>query len=200
MTPQSVGISDTHMVLGKHSGRHAVQEHLKKMGLNLSDPELKKVFVRFKELADAKKNVFDEDLEAIVYEEVFRTEDKYKLVYLNVVSGNVAIPTATMQMEVDKEIVQDAGFGVGAVDATFDAIRKITRTNYDLLRYVVNAISGGTDAQGEVTVQLKYNGHSVVGHGADLDVIVASARAYINALNRLEFLKREVNRIKAEYE
>jgi 2-isopropylmalate synthase len=89
-----------------------------------------------------------------------------------------------MQMEVDREIVQDAGFGVGPVDATFDAIRKITGTNYDLLRYVVNASSGGTDAQGEVTVQLQFNGRSVVGHGADLDVIVASARAYINALNR----------------
>ena len=200
MTPQSVGISDTHMVLGKHSGRHAVSEHLKKMGFNLTDGELKKVFVRFKELADAKKNVFDEDLEAIVYDEVFRAEDKYKLVYLNVVSGNVAIPTATMQMEVDKKIIQDAGFGVGAVDATFDAIRKITGTNYDLLRYAVNAISGGTDAQGEVTVQLRFNGRNIVGHGADLDVIVASARAYINALNRLEFLKRDPKKIKPEYE
>jgi len=200
MTPQSVGISDSHIVLGKHSGRHAVSEHLKKLGFNLSDTELNKIFVRFKELADAKKNVFDEDLEAIVYEELYRVEDKYKLIYLNVVSGNVAIPTATMQMEVDREIVQDAGFGVGPVDATFDAIRKITGTNYDLLRYVVNAISGGTDAQGEVTVQLKFNGRSVVGHGADLDVIVASARAYINALNRLEFLKRDAGKIKSEYE
>jgi 2-isopropylmalate synthase len=200
MTPQSVGISDSHIVLGKHSGRHAVQEHLKKLGFNLTDTELNKVFVRFKELADAKKNVFDEDLEAIVYEELYRAEDKYKLIYLSVVSGNIAIPTATMQMEVDKEIVQDAGFGVGAVDATFDAIRKITRTNYDLLRYAVNAISGGTDAQGEVTVQLKFNGRNVVGHGADLDVIVASARAYINALNRLEFLKRDPDKIKPEYE
>jgi len=200
MTPQSVGISDSHIVLGKHSGRHAVQEHLKKLGFNLSDGELKKVFVRFKELADAKKNVFDEDLEAIVYDEVYRAEDKYKLIYLNVVSGNVAIPTATMQMEVDKEIVQDAGFGVGAVDATFDAIRKITRTHYELLRYAVNAITGGTDAQGEVTVQLKCTGVNIVGHGADLDVIVASARAYLNALNRLEFLKRDANKIKPEYE
>jgi len=200
MTPQSVGISDSHIVLGKHSGRHAVQEHLKKLGFNLTDTELNKVFVRFKELADAKKNVFDEDLEAIVYEELYRAEDKYKLIYLSVVSGNIAIPTATMQMEVDKEIVQDAGFGVGAVDATFDAIRKITRTNYDLLRYAVNAISGVTDAQGEVTVQLKFNGRNIVGHGADLDVIVASARAYINALNRLEFLKRDPEKIKPEYE
>jgi 2-isopropylmalate synthase len=196
MTPQSVGISGTHLVLGKHSGRHAVSEHLKKMGYQLTAEEMKRIFVRFKELADVKKEIFDEDLEAILYEELYRVEEKYKLVYLNVVSGNVAIPTATMQMEVDGEIVQDAGFGVGPVDATFAAIRKITKTNYHLLKYAVNAVTGGTDAQGETTVQLQYNSHSVVGRGADPDVIVASARAYINALNRLEGLKKDVNKVK----
>jgi 2-isopropylmalate synthase len=198
MTPQSVGISGTHLVLGKHSGRHAISEHLKKMGYKLNADEIKRVFVRFKELADVKKEIFDEDLESIVYEELYRIDEKYKLVYLNVVSGNVAIPTATMQMEVDKEIVQDAGFGVGPVDATFAAIRKITKTNYHLLKYAVNAVTGGTDAQGETTVQLQYNGKSVVGRGADPDVIVASAKAYINALNRLEYLKTNVKKVKVE--
>ncbi len=105
------------------------------------------------------------------------------------VSGNVAVPTATMQMEIDGKLIQEAGFGVGPVDATFAAIRKITNTDYYLERYVVNAITGGTDAQGEVTVQLKYNGHRVFGRGAHPDIIVASAKAYINALNRLEWLK-----------
>lgn len=198
MTPKSVGISGTHLVLGKHSGRHAISEHLKKMGYKLNADEVKRVFVRFKELADVKKEIFDEDLEAIVYEELYRIDEKYKLVYLNVVSGNVAIPTATMQMEVDKEIIQDAGFGVGPVDATFTAIRKITKTNYHLLKYAVNAVTGGTDAQGETTVQLQYNGKSVVGRGADPDVIVASAKAYINALNRLEYLKTNVKKVKVE--
>ena len=198
MTPQSVGISGTHLVLGKHSGRHAISEHLKKMGYKLNADEIKRVFVRFKELADVKKEIFDEDLESIVYEELYRIDEKYKLVYLNVVSGNVAIPTATMQMEVDKEIIQDAGFGVGPVDATFAAIRKITKTNYHLLKYAVNAVTGGTDAQGETTVQLQYNGKSVVGRGADPDVIVASAKAYINALNRLEYLKTDVKKVKVE--
>jgi 2-isopropylmalate synthase len=198
MTPQSVGISGTHLVLGKHSGRHAISEHLKKMGYKLNADEIKRVFVRFKELADVKKEIFDEDLESIVYEELYRIDEKYKLIYLNVVSGNVAIPTATMQMEVDKEIVQDAGFGVGPVDATFAAIRKITKTNYHLLKYAVNAVTGGTDAQGETTVQLQYNGKSVVGRGADPDVIVASAKAYINALNRLEYLKTNVKKVKVE--
>jgi 2-isopropylmalate synthase len=198
MTPQSVGISGTHLVLGKHSGRHAISDHLKKMGYKLNTDEVKRVFVRFKELADVKKEIFDEDLEAIIYEELYRIDEKYKLVYLNVVSGNVAIPTATMQMEVDKEIIQDAGFGVGPVDATFAAIRKITKTNYHLLKYTVNAVTGGTDAQGETTVQLQYNGKSVVGRGADPDVIVASAKAYINALNRLEYLKTDVKKVKVE--
>jgi 2-isopropylmalate synthase len=198
MTPQSVGISGTHLVLGKHSGRHAINEQLKKMGYKLNADEVKRVFVRFKELADVKKEIFDEDLEAIVYEELYRIDEKYKLIYLNVVSGNVAIPTATMQMEVDKQIIQDAGFGVGPVDATFAAIRKITKTNYHLLKYAVNAVTGGTDAQGETTVQLQYDGKSVVGRGADPDVIVASAKAYINALNRLEYLKTNVRKVKVE--
>jgi 2-isopropylmalate synthase len=198
MTPQSVGISGTHMVLGKHSGRHAISEHLMKMGYKLNADELKRVLVRFKELADVKKEIFDEDVEAIVYEELYRIDEKYKLVYLNVVSGNVAVPTATMQMEVDKEIVQDAGFGVGPVDATFAAIRKITGTNYSLVKYAVNAVTGGTDAQGETMVQLQYNGKSVVGRGADPDVIVASAKAYINALNRLEYLKSDLKKVRVE--
>ncbi|MDZ4164324.1 MAG: 2-isopropylmalate synthase [Smithellaceae bacterium] len=191
MTPQSVGIAETHLVLGKHSGRHSVSEHLKKMGYNLSKEDLNKVFARFKELADLKKEVFDEDLEIMVYEEIYQQEDHYKLVYLNVVSGNVAVPTATMQLDVGGEIIQDAGFGVGPVDATFAAIRKITGTNYHLLKYAVNAVTGGTDAQGEAMVQLRYNGRSVVGRGAHPDIIVASAKAYINALNRLKFLTAE---------
>jgi 2-isopropylmalate synthase len=198
MTPQSVGISDTHIVLGKHSGRAAISQHLKKMGYVLNEEQINRVAAKVKDLADVKKDIYDEDLEAILYEETYRGEDKYNLVYLNVVSGNVAIPTATMEMQVGKEIVRDAGFGNGPVDATFAAIRNITKTNYPLLKYAVNAITGGADAQGEVSVQLKFNGHSVVGRGAHPDVIVASAKAYINALNRLEFLKDNIKKVKLE--
>jgi 2-isopropylmalate synthase len=157
--------------------------------------QLNRVFVRFKELADVKKEVFDEDLESIVYEETSRREEKYRFVYLNVVSGSQAVPTATMQMEVDGAMVQEAGFGVGPVDAIFAAIRKITRTNYPLLKYAVNAVTGGTDAQGEATVQLKFNGRSAVGRGAHPDVLVASAKAYINALNRLAWLSQDVRKV-----
>jgi 2-isopropylmalate synthase len=198
MTPQSVGITDTHIVLGKHSGRNAISQHIKKMGYVLNDEQINKVVTRVKDLADMKKDIYDEDLVAILYEEVYRVKDKYTLVYLNVVSGNVAIPTATMEMQVDKALLREAGFGNGPVDATFAAIRNITKTNYPLLKYAVNAITGGSDALGEVTVQLKYNGLSVVGRGAHPDVIVASAKAYINALNRLEFLKENANKVRVE--
>ncbi len=187
--PNTVGVGDTNLIIGKHSGRHAIMERLKKMGFNLMNEEIDRVFFRFKKLADIKKEIFDEDLEAIIYEELLRAEDTFKLLYLNVVSGNVAIPTATMQMEIKGAIIQDAGFGVGPVDATFTAIRKITKTDYSLDKYFVKAITGGTDAQGEVTVQLKYNDRSVTGRGSHPDIIVASAKAYINALNRLEMLK-----------
>jgi len=189
MTPHSVGVPETHIVLGKHSGRHAIQAHFEKMGYKLTREEMTRVFAHFKQLADIKKEIFDEDLEAIYYEEVFRGRDKYDIIYLSVVSGNVAIPTATLKMRVDDKTVQDAGFGVGPLDATVAAIRKITGTDYPLLEYNVKAITGGTDALGEVTVRLQYNGRSVVGRGAHSDIIVASANAYVNALNRLEWLK-----------
>ena len=195
MTPQSVGISDTHIVLGKHSGSHAVADRLRALGYALEDDQIQRVFVRFKELADVKKEVFDEDLESIVYEEASRSEEKYRFVYLNIVSGSQAVPTATMQMEVDGKMIQEAGFGVGPVDAIFTAIRKITKTDYPLLKYAVNAVTGGTDAQGEAMVQLKFNGRSAVGRGAHPDVLVASAKAYINALNRLEWLRKDIRKV-----
>jgi 2-isopropylmalate synthase len=196
MTPQSVGISETHIVLGKHSGRHAISNRLSEMGYVMTEEEVNRIFVRFKELADMKKEVFDEDMEAILYEELSRSKERYRFLYLSVVSGNVAVPTATMQMEVDGVMVQEAGFGVGPVDATFAAIRKITQTSYPLLKYAVNAVTGGTDAQGEATVQLKFNGRSAVGRGAHPDVLVASAKAYINALNRLEWLSKDIKKVR----
>ena len=196
MTPQSVGISETNIVLGKHSGRHAIANRLKEIGYEMADEQINRVFVRFKELADVKKEVFDEDLEVIVYEESSRGEEKYRFLYLNVVSGSQAVPTATMQMEVDGVMVQDAGFGVGPVDAIFAAIRKITKTNYPLLKYAVNAVTGGTDAQGEATVQLKFDDRSAVGRGAHPDILVASAKAYINALNRLEWLSKDILKVR----
>jgi 2-isopropylmalate synthase len=190
MTPESVGVAQSAIVLGKHSGRHAFKARLKELGYELSEDDIEKAFERFKKLADQKKEIFDEDLDAIVGDEVLRIPDKYKLIYLNVSSGSVTVPTATVELEVEGKKVLKAGFGVGPVDAVFKTIAVITKTKSKLLRYSVDAITGGTDAQGEVTVRLEEDGKTVIGRGAHTDIIVASARAYINALNKLEYRKK----------
>jgi 2-isopropylmalate synthase len=192
MRPESVGISQSTLVLGKHSGRHAFNTRLHELGYELTSEDLNKAFERFKELADKKKDVFDEDIEAIVQDEVLRIElpDRYKLVSLNVKSGTETQPTAELEMEVDGARVKEVGVGDGPVDAAFKTITKITGTRSTLMRYSVNAITGGTDAVGEVTCRLKEDDHIVLGQGAHTDIIVASAKAYINALNRLEYKKK----------
>lgn len=192
MTPESVGITKSSIVLGKLSGRHAFRERLKDLGYRLSDSDLERAFNRFKQLADKKRDIFDEDIESIVVEEILRMPRRFKLVYINVVAGNVTVPTATVQMEVDGKLLQEAGFGDGPVDATFKTIKKITRTKSKLLQFSINAITSGTEAQGEVTVRLEEKGNTVIGQGADTDVIVASAKAYINALNKIEFKKQKL--------
>jgi len=192
MTPESVGIPKSSIVLGKLSGRHGFRERLKELGYRLSEGDLERAFNRFKQLADKKRDIYDEDIESIVVEEILRMPKRYKLVYLNVVGGNVTVPTATVQMEIDGKLIQDAGFGDGPVDATFKTIKKITKTKSKLLQFAINAITGGTEAQGEVTVRLEEKGQTVIGQGADTDVIVASAKAYINALNKMEFRKQKL--------
>lgn len=192
MTPETVGIPKTSLVLGKLSGRHAFRERIKDLGYRLSEKDFELAFTRFKQLADKKREIYDEDIESIVVEEVLRVPRRYKLVYLNVVAGNVTVPTATVQMEVDGKLVQEAGFGDGPVDATFKTIKKLTHTRSKLLQFAINAITSGTEAQGEVTVRLEEKGQTVIGQGADTDVIVASAKAYINALNKIEFKKQKL--------
>lgn len=190
MTPESVGIPTSHIVLGKHSGRHALRERLRALGYELSQQELDQVFERFKKIADQKKVVYDEDLIALVEEEVFRVPDKYRLIHLSVQSGTVTIPTATVQMEVDGKVVKEAGFGIGPVDAVYKTITKIVGFKGTLLDYNVASITGGTDAQGEVRVRIEEDGITAIGHGADTDILVASAKAFVNALNKLEYLKK----------
>jgi len=192
MTPESVGIAKSSIVLGKLSGRHAFRERLRDLGYRLSDSDLERAFNRFKQLADKKRDIFDEDIESIVVEEILRMPRRFKLVYINVVAGNITVPTATVQMEVDGKLLQEAGFGDGPVDATFKTIKKITRTKSKLLQFAINAITSETEAQGEVTVRLEEKGNTVIGQGADTDVIVASAKAYINALNKIEFKKQKL--------
>ncbi len=192
MTPESVGIPKSSLVLGKLSGRHAFKERLKELGFRLSEEDFELAFKRFKDLADKKREIYDEDLESIVVDEILRMPRRFKLVYLNVIAGNITVPTATVKMEVDGKLLQEAGFGDGPVDATFKTIKKITRTRSKLLQFTIHAITGGTEAQGEVTVRLEEKGNTVMGQGADTDVIVASAKAYINALNKIEFKKQKL--------
>ena len=190
MRPESVGISQSTLVLGKHSGRHAFRERIKTLGYELNEGHLNQAFQRFKEVADKKKQVFDEDLEAIIADEILRIPDLYKLVNLNVVSGSVIVPTATVQIEIAGKLYQEAGFGDGPVDAAYKTIAKITKTKSRLLKFSVNAITGGTDAQGEVMVILEEGGIRVTGQGAHTDIILAAAKAYVNGLNKLEYQKR----------
>ena len=193
MRPESVGISRSTLVLGKHSGRHAFRSRLKELGYDLTSEDLDKAFDRFKILADKKKEVFDEDIEAIVQDEVLRLEmpDRFRLLKLNVQSGTETQPVAEVEMEADGKAMKEKVTGDGPVDAAYKAIAKITGTKSTLLKYSVTAITGGTDAQGEVTVRLQEEDHIVLGQGSHTDIIVASAKASINALNRLAYKKKE---------
>jgi 2-isopropylmalate synthase len=189
MRPEDIGLSTTKLVLGKHSGRHALRDRLKEMGYELSEEELQVVFGKFKQLADKKKHVMDEDLEAIVNEGVLRTPDIFVLEYLHVTSGTTVMPMASVQLSVNGRSVKAAGYGNGPIDAAYNTIAKLTHTQSELLRFTISAITGGTDAQGEVTVRLRENGLIALGRGADPDIMTAAALAYLNGLNRLEYLK-----------
>ncbi|MDH4121032.1 MAG: 2-isopropylmalate synthase [Deltaproteobacteria bacterium] len=189
MTPESVGIKASNLVLGKHSGRHALAQRVEEMGYTLSDEDLNRVFGEFKRLADLKKTVFDEDIEALVNQNTGGWQGRYKIHHLNAVSGTDAIPTATVELEVDGKIIRKAAFGAGPVDAALNAIKEITGSACKLTHYQVNAITGGTDAQGEVAVTVEEDGLSAIGRGTDLDIVMASAMAFTTALNRLAYRK-----------
>ncbi|MDJ0912667.1 MAG: 2-isopropylmalate synthase [Desulfobacterales bacterium] len=194
MKPETIGLSRNRLVLGKHSGRHALRNHLKEMGYDLSDEELDIVFTKFKDLADKKKQLVDEDLEAIVTEGILRTVDVFELEYLHVTCGTTVLPMASVKLNVNGRSMKGAGYGNGPIDSAFNTIAKIVGTDSELLRFSVSALTGGTDAQGEVTVRLQEDGLLALGRGSDPDIITASAKAYINGLNRLEYLKRHPNK------
>ncbi|MGD9017426.1 MAG: 2-isopropylmalate synthase [Desulfobacterales bacterium] len=189
MRPETIGLSKTQLVLGKHSGRHALLERLRELGYELSDEELNLVFTAFKRLADKKKNVVDEDLESLVAEGILRTADVFKLEYLHVTSGTTVMPMASVEMAINGRSCRGATYGNGPIDAAYNTIAELTGTKAELLRFSISALTGGTDAQGEVTVRLRENGLLALGKGADPDIITASAKAYVNGLNRLEYLK-----------
>jgi len=189
MRPESIGLGKSTLVMGKLSGRHAFKQRLEEMGYKLTDDELNKAFERFKRLADQKKEVYEEDLEAIVAEELQTIPETYRLKSLHVESGTDMTPTAQIELAVEGKLIRQAGKGDGPVDAAYRTIAVMTQTKSTLLTYAVKAITGGTDAQGEVMVKVEEGTKTVTGHGADTDIIVASAKAYLNALNKLAYWK-----------
>ncbi|MBL6942281.1 MAG: 2-isopropylmalate synthase, partial [Rhodospirillales bacterium] len=191
MTPESVGLGMSKLVLGKHSGKHAFSEKLKALGYDLGDNAVKDAFKRFKDLADLKKEVFDEDIVALVDDEVVRANDRIRLVSLEINCGTVhRPPKASLEMEIDGDSKTCTSTGDGPVDAAFNAIKELFPHTADLQLYQVHAVTHGTDAQAEVTVRLGEDGKTVNGQSADTDTMVASVKAYINALNKL-LVKRE---------
>jgi 2-isopropylmalate synthase len=190
MTPESVGVKQTSLVMGKHSGRHAFVHKLEELGYRLADNQLEDAFSRFKALADRKKHVYDEDIEALVDEEIATAQDRIKLVSLSVIAGTRGPQRATMRLDIDGRIVTEEAEGNGPVDATFNAIKALVAHEATLELYQVHAVTEGTDAQAEVSVRLAENGKTVTAKGADPDTLVASAKAYLGALNRL-IVKRQ---------
>ena len=185
MTPESVGVQKTSLVMGKHSGRAAFRNKLEDMGYRLSDNQFQDAFERFKALADRKKNVYDEDIEALVDQNLATAHDRIKLVSLSVVAGTRGPQRATMKLDIDGRRVTEEAEGNGPVDATFNAIKALVPHEAVLELFQVHAVTEGTDAQAEVSVRLAANGHSVTARGSDPDTLVASAHAYLGALNKL---------------
>lgn len=183
MNPKMIGISESQLVLGKHSGRHALQNKIEKLGFCLNDAELQKVFECFKKLADKKKEITDIDLAVIVEEETSLIEKTYVLEYFHILSGSSTIPSATVKLRKDKQVFEDASRGDGPVDALCKAIDRITGLSPTLQEYRISAITGGKDAQGEVGVSLEIHKVTVTGKGVSTDIIEASAKAYLNAVN-----------------
>ena len=190
MMPESVGISQTSLVMGKHSGRHAFREKIKALGYDLGDNQLQEAFGRFKDLADRKKHVFDDDIVALVDDEVAKGADRVKLVSLRVIAGSEGPQQAILKLDVDGTETEIESTGDGPVDATFNAIKALFPHDALLQLYQVHAVTEGTDAQAEVSVRLEEMGKTVTGRAADTDTMVASARAYVSALNKL-LIKRE---------
>ncbi len=185
MHPESVGLTQSRLVMGKLSGRHAFREELAHLGYTLSDQELQEAFTRFKHLADQKKELFEEDLESIVNSAVTKVPERFSLKGLQIESGMGHPPSAVVELEIEGKVVKKTGTGDGPVDAVYRTIAALTETKSLLRAYIVKAITGGTDAQGEVSVRVEEDGEVVTGHGSDTDIIMASAQAYLNALNKL---------------
>lgn len=185
MTPESVGLNTNKMVLGKHSGKHAFEERVNSLGYSLSKEEISKTFKQFKDLADKKKNVFNKDIEALIAGKVVEIPKVYQLERFVINSGNTISATATIALKKDSKIIEESATGDGPIDAAFKAIEKIVAIKLALESYSLNSITEGKDAQGEVIVKIIYNSNVYTGRGLSTDVIEASVKAYISAVNKM---------------
>ncbi|NET45949.1 2-isopropylmalate synthase [Okeania sp. SIO2B3] len=186
MDAESIGLTDNQIVLGKLSGRHAFQTRLKELGFDISDEEVNKAFLRFKDLADKKKEITDWDLESIVNSEIQQPPELFRIELVQVSCGDRSRPTATVSIRTPNgEELTDAAIGTGPVDAVYRAINRVVNVPNDLIEFSVQSVTAGIDAIGGVTIRLRHEGRVYSGHAANTDIIVASAQAYMNALNRL---------------
>ncbi|MBF2066815.1 MAG: 2-isopropylmalate synthase [Calothrix sp. C42_A2020_038] len=196
MDAQLIGLTQNQIVLGKHSGRNAVRTRLKELGYELSETDLNRAFVRFKEVADKKKEITDWDLEALVNDEIQQAADLFKLELVQVSCGDHARPTATITLRnPDGQELTDAAIGTGPVDAIYKAINRVANVPNQLIEFSVQSVTAGIDALGEVTIRLQHEGRVFSGHAANTDIIVASAQAYVNALNRLYAFNQQQQKI-----
>ena len=185
MTPESIGLSTSNMVIGKHSGRHAFRDKIQSMGYELPQEELDKAFKEFKELADKKKQIYDRDIEAILTNREFKSEDKYKLVRFVVNSGNTITTTASVVLNKDGKDIEGISFAGGPIDAALSAIDKCLDIEVELEDYSLQSVTEGTDALGYSVVKLRYDNNSYTGRGMSIDVVEASIKAYLNAVNSI---------------
>ena len=186
MDAESIGLNENQIVLGKHSGRNAFRTRMKELGFELSETELNKAFIRFKDLADKKKEISDWDLEAIANDESQQAPELFRLELVQVSCGDNSCPTATVTLRTPAgEELTDAAIGTGPVDAVYKAINRVVNVPNELIEFSVQSVTKGIDAIGEVTIRLRHNERVYSGHAANTDIIVASAQAYVNALNRL---------------
>ncbi len=200
MTPEAIGLGGSRMVLGRHTGRHGFIDRCDKLGFKLSEQEVEQAYQRFLEVADKKKEVFDEDVAAIINDEIHVVEQVYELKYLHVASGTGTLPTASVKMKIRDEIKQAAACGDGPVDAAYEAIRIATGLSPKLESYTIRAITSGKEALGEANVKILDDGRTFIGRGVSTDIIEASAKAYVDAINRMFAAKGKGQkpRIKAE--
>ena len=185
MTPEEVGVPKSNVVLTARTGRHGVRHRLEEIGYRLDDDELEQVYHRFLQVADKKQEVYDEDLVAIIHDEIHATDATFVLEYLHTASGTGTIPTATVRLKVGEELRSGAECGDGPVDATYHAIRHLSGMDATLVSYEIRAVTAGTEAMGEVVVRLEAEGSRVIGRGASTDIVEASAKAYVDGLNKL---------------